>query len=139
MKLQTTIRKIMIFNPKKCDLTYDPDGIRGQRETEPAAHEPVSVSATHRGTNPNGDPETTPAPTPAPTQAKLVQYARQDWAKIVQLSTKFYSAQMSGKLPIDHPVRWRFSAHEKDGRPCGLDLAGGFYDCKYRYVLGCHF
>ena len=64
------------------------------------------------------------------TQAKLVQYARQDWSKIVELSTKFYAAQMSGKLPIGHPVRWRFSAHERDGRPCGIDLAGGYYDCK---------
>ena len=44
---------------------------------------------------------------------------------------------MSGKLPVTHPVRWRMSAHETDGRPCGADLSGGFYDCKYYEALRC--
>lgn len=69
------------------------------------------------------------------TQPILKHYARQDWSKIVELSIKFYHAQMSGKLPVTHPVRWRMSAHETDGRPCGADLSGGFYDCKMRYIM----
>jgi hypothetical protein len=52
---------------------------------------------------------TTAQPATTTTVPKLTQYARQDWGKIFQLSMKFYAAQMSGKLPSNHPVRWRYS------------------------------
>ena len=69
-----------------------------------------------------------------------MEYARHDWVKVINLSTKFYAAQESGKLEReDYPVRWRQSAHEKDGRQCGLDLEGGYYDAadymKYTFPL----
>ena len=138
LKLTTTIKKIKFFNPKQCDLTYDPSGVRASR---PAAIEPAqSSSMSHQNYRETSDQyggqeaPTDATPTAQVTQAKLVQYARQDWSKIVQLSAKFYSAQMSGKLPADHPVRWRYSSHERDGRPCGLDLSGGFYDCMYNSI-----
>ena len=51
----------------------------------------------------------------------------------------FYAAQESGTLRDDYPVRWRQSAHKNDGRQCGLDLEGGYYDSgdymKYTFPL----
>ena len=50
------------------------------------------------------------------------------------MSTLFYEAQMSGKLPAwnrllaGKPGGWKISSHLKDGQTIGKDLSGGFYD-----------
>ena len=85
-------------------------------------------------------PPVTTTTTQATTRAiKFIEYARHDWIKVINLSTMFYAAQESGKLRDNYPVRWRQSAHENDGRQCGLDLEGGYYDAadymKYTFPL----
>ena len=125
------------FNPTRCDDLYDPQGLREQNAQPegPAVMGVASASASVIG-QPMGDvgalvKSASPATTAAPTttsRPKLKHYARHDWAKVIRLSTQFYAAQESGKLREDNPVSWRMSSHESDGRPCGMDLSGGYYD-----------
>ena len=137
MKLNTTLRPMLKFNPTRCDDLYDPQGLREQnvQPEGPAVMGVASASASVIG-QPMGDvgalvKSASPATTAAPTttsRPKLKHYARHDWAKVIRLSTQFYAAQESGKLREDNPVSWRMSSHESDGRPCGMDLSGGYYD-----------
>lgn len=51
-----------------------------------------------------------------------------DYAKALKLTTLFYEAQRSGKLPANNRVPWRGDSAMGDGKDVGLDLTGGWYD-----------
>ena len=49
-----------------------------------------------------------------------------DYGKAMGLSTLFYEAQRSGKLPANNRVPWRGDSAMNDGSDHGLDLTGGW-------------
>ena len=50
-------------------------------------------------------------------------------------SLLFYEAQRSGKLPPGQRVKWRGDSMLNDGQDVGLDLTGGYYDCKTFFLI----
>ncbi|TFJ85003.1 hypothetical protein NSK_003427 [Nannochloropsis salina CCMP1776] len=68
-------------------------------------------------------PEPRPVPPPPATAGE-----KYNLAEVLQLSSLFYEAQRSGKLPPSQRVRWRKDACMDDGQDVGEDLAGGYFD-----------
>ena len=53
-----------------------------------------------------------------------------DYSKLINLSTLFYEAQRSGKLPPNQRVTWRKDSALSDKGNNNEDLTGGYYDGK---------
>jgi hypothetical protein len=53
-----------------------------------------------------------------------------DYGTLIDLSTQFYEAQRSGKLPDNRRVTWRKDSALNDRGNNGEDLTGGYYDGK---------
>ena len=62
-----------------------------------------------------------PPPPPPPGRC-------QDYGTLIELSTQFYEAQRSGKLPDNRRVTWRKDSALNDRGDQGEDLTGGYYD-----------
>ena len=68
-------------------------------------------------------PEARPVKPPKPTAGE-----RYNLAEVLQLSSLFYEAQRSGKLPRNNRIPWRGDSALKDGQDVKKDLSGGYYD-----------
>ena len=53
-----------------------------------------------------------------------------DYGTLIELSTQFYEAQRSGRLPANRRVTWRKDSAVNDVGNNGEDLSGGYYDGK---------
>lgn len=62
-----------------------------------------------------------------PTAAQKQNSTALDYSKAMKLSSLFYEAQRSGKLPATNRVPWRGDSALGDGQDHGLDLTGGWY------------
>nr|AMH40387.1 glycoside hydrolase family 9 [Sipyloidea sipylus] len=51
-----------------------------------------------------------------------------NYKEVLEMSTLFYEAQRSGKLPADQRVKWRGDSALNDKGANGEDLTGGYYD-----------
>ena len=51
-----------------------------------------------------------------------------DYGTLIELSTQFYEAQRSGKLPENRRMAWRKDSALNDRGNNGEDLTGGYYD-----------
>jgi hypothetical protein len=51
-----------------------------------------------------------------------------DYGALIELSTQFYEAQRSGRLPANRRVTWRKDSAVNDRGNNGEDLSGGYYD-----------
>lgn len=57
-----------------------------------------------------------------------VRPAEYNYGQVLYLSSLFYEAQRSGRLPPTNRVPWRKDSALKDGSDVGHDLVGGWYD-----------
>lgn len=51
-----------------------------------------------------------------------------NYGEVIYLSSLFYDAQRSGKLPPTNRIPWRGDSALADGKDVGLDLSGGWFD-----------
>jgi len=72
-------------------------------------------------------PGTTGPPTKGPTGPPSKGRC-QDYGTLIELSTQFYEAQRSGRLPANRRVTWRKDSAVNDRGNNGEDLSGGYYD-----------
>jgi hypothetical protein len=106
--------------------------VQGRTRPEKDDHIPLTAGgALHYNPTVQGEPEAAksppqePRPVPPPPASADERY---NLAEVLQLSTLFYEAQRSGRLPKTNRIPWKVDSGLNDRTDEDGDLTGGWYD-----------